>query len=429
VPGAKHKPFSTIKTAAIPVNAISALTAQALAQHLGGQLAPATWTTKIQPAIRVGGVERAHFVLKSRRFFGPMWNVIATMTGAVAPQQSVIVGGHRDAWTWGTLDPGSGTVAMLQLGAEYGKLKKAGWHPYRTVMIASWDGEETNDFGSGIWVDQYKEQLLHTCVAYINTDEIATGATYLPYATDDLDGLMRSVADSAVAPDGKTVNEYWTKQDPKRAISPPGTGSDHESFVYHLNIPAAGLDYASVFGTYHSAYEDLASLKIFDPQMQYQDAAARLYGLMVLRLADAPYPDIRLNADAQAMQRRLNAFANGRGHEHRRATVAHAMQPYLDRFARQTASIDGAADQYAQNGDLAALKNLLALSIQIRQAFYSPRGIPGYGWQGSVLYNSDDNISTLPSLEATLDPKHGDAALKQILACFQRLPPMLVVSR
>jgi hypothetical protein len=196
-----------------------------------------------------------------------------------------------------------------------------------------------------------------------------------------------------------------------------------------LNIPSAGLDYASVFGTYHSAYEDLASLKIFDPHMAYQDAATRIYGLMVLRLANAPYPDIRLNADAQAMQRRLNAFANERSHERRRAAVVHELQPYLDRFARQAASVDSAADQYAQNGNLGALKNLLTLSIQIRQAFYSPAGIPGYHWQGSVLYNSDDNISTLPSLEATLDPKSGDAALKQIVACFQRLPPMLVVSR
>ena len=429
VPGAKHKPFSVMKLPPIPVMNVTALVAQQLAAHLGGPAAPAQWRTKILAGIHVGGVERVHFVLKSRRFFGPIWNVIATMKGAVAPDETIVIGGHRDAWTYGALDPGSGSVALLQTADALSKLRATGWRPYRTIVIGSWDGEELNDFGSAIWVDQNRSSLLRNCWAYINTDEVATGPTYLAYSTDDLIGLMRSVADIAAAPNGGPLTEYWHKQDRKRAVFPAGTGSDHESFEYHLNIPSAGGIYAGVFGTWHSAYDDVASLRVFDPGMRLADAAARLYSVLVLRLADAPYPDVRYQADALALQRRLNAFANGANKEVRRTEVVRTLQPYADRFAALAASLDSAVDQASANDDAKQLRSLKSLAFAIRAAFYSPSGIPDDSWQGSVLYNSDDNISTLPSLETTLDPKAGKAALDQLVAALGKLPPLLLVSR
>jgi len=429
VPGAKHKPFSALDVPSIPVMTVTPLVAQELEQNLGGPAAPRRWTSKVVSHVHVGGVERVHLIIKSRRFFGPMWNVIATMEGEVAPDEMVIVGGHRDAWTWGAIDPGSGSVAMLQMGEDFGKLRKTRWRPYRTIVIGSWDGEELNDSGSGIWVDQYKKQLLRNCLAYVNTDEVANGSTYIPSASDDLFDLLKSVADTAIAPNGKTVSEYWAKQDRKRAITAMGTGSDHESFQYHLNIPSVGICYCGVFGTYHSGYDDIASLKIFDPGMRYANAAARLYNLITLRLADAPYPDIQLHLDALALQRRLNAFANGRGDESVRRHVVHTLQPLANKFGRLSASVDEAADQAVATGNLTALASMRAGMIQIRSAFYSPSGVPGDPYQGSILYNSDDTISTLPSLETTLNPKRGTAALDQLVAAFHRLPPLLLVSR
>jgi N-acetylated-alpha-linked acidic dipeptidase len=430
VPGAKHKPMSALKVdSPLPVMTVTALVAQQLSRYLGGPLAPAAWKTKIAPGIHIGGVERVHFVLANRRFFGPIWNVIATMKGAVEPEQTIIVGGHRDAWTYGALDPGSGSVAMLQMAKAFGTLRKSGWQPYRTIVIASWDGEELNEFGSGIWVDQYREQLLHRCWAYVNTDEVATGPTYTPGATDDLVGLLQSVANVAVAPNGSTLAAYWAKQDPKRLVPPNGTGSDHESFEYHLNIPSLGITYAGVFGTWHSAYDDIASLRVFDPGMRFADAAASLYDVLTLRLADAIYPDIRYSADALAMQRRLNAFANGRDHEARRTQVVRTLQPYVAEFSRLARSLDDAVDASSKDGNAAALRNASSLTFAIRMAFYSPQGVPGDPYKRSVLYNSDDVISTLPSLEATLDPKKGKAALDQLVAAFAKLPPILIVSR
>ena len=107
----------------------------------------------------------------------------------------------------------------------------------------------------------------------------------------------------------------------------------------------------------------------------------------------------------------------------------HTLQPLVDKFARLSASVDEAADQAVASGNLTALASMRANLVEIRSAFYSPSGIPGDPYQGSILYNSDDTISTLPSLETTLSPKRGKAALDQLVAAFHKLPPLLLVSR
>lgn len=427
VPGAKHKPFSSIKVPSIPVSAVTALVAQELEARLGGPVAPLAWATKLTPGVHIGGSERVHFVLKSKRFIGPIWDVIATMQGSTAPQESVVIGSHRDAWTYGAIDPVSGTVALLQLGDAFAHLRKSGWRPFRTVVIGSWDGEELNDFGSAAWVDQHANELQHTCWAYINTDEVALGPTFFAYATDDLGSSMRAAAAAAIAPDGQTVQRYWAKQDRKEVISPPGLGSDHEPFTYHVGVPSAGIVYGGVFGTYHSAYDDPASLRIFDPGMRFADAAARFYNVLMLRLADAPYPNFRLRDDALALQRRLNAFGNAAGNENRRTQVVRTLQPLLSKFSSLADSIDSAVDQATAINNLDELKTLRRLTFDIRSSFYDSNGVPGHPWQGSVLYNFDDTISTLPSLESTLDPRSGETALNQIASAFQRVPPLLLI--
>lgn len=427
VPGARHLSFATLRVPPIPVSAITALVAQQLQLSLGGPPAPRAWATKTTPNVRLGGVERVRYVLRSRRFIGPIWDVIATMRGAQAPSETVVIGGHRDAWTFGAIDPTSGTVAMLQFGDALAKLRSSGWRPFRTIVIGSWDGEELNDFGSVAWVDQSAAALRASCWAYVNTDEVAVGPTFYPYATDDLAGVLRDVASVASAPDGSPVAQYWSRQDKLQTVTTPGTGSDHEPFTYHEGIPSSGMTYYGVFGTYHSAYDNPASLRVLDPGMRFADAAARYDTVLMLRLADAPYPDLRLSDLASALQRRLNAFANGKTDEARRTDVVRALEPQLARFTRFAEAIDAAADATAATGNLSALASMRRLAFQVRSYFYDPKGLPGSPWQGSVLYNSDDTISTLPSLETTLDPKAGAAALAQIEAAFARVPPVLFI--
>jgi N-acetylated-alpha-linked acidic dipeptidase len=393
VPGARHKPFSAIDLPPIPETPVTALVARQLLAAMDGPTVSREWHPGFAMAVHTGGSARAHFVIESRRFIGPIWDVIATMRGKDA-QQMVIVGGHRDAWTYGAVDPVSGSVDMLQLGRAFGKLKAQGWQPQRTIVIGSWDGEETNLFGSAEWVYQHEAQLRSGLVAYINTDEVAFGPRFGAYGTPDLAGLLREAADAAVAPDGKSLSAYWRAQDAKLQVGPPGAGSDHEAFVYHEGLPAAGAGYGGPFGTYHSAYDDPASLRIFDPGMREADAAARYTGLLVLRLADAMYPDVRLGDLAADVQQRVTQ-ANA-------TTVA----PDAQAFVSAAAALDADADAAVAAGDAARASADQARLRNAEAAFFQG---DAKTWNRSLLYSTERGAKPLPP----------DAALRAAIAAAQ----------
>lgn len=53
-----------------------------------------------------------------------------------------MLGNHRDAWTYGAVDPNSGTAALLDIARRYALLMRLGWKPRRTIILCSWDAEE-----------------------------------------------------------------------------------------------------------------------------------------------------------------------------------------------------------------------------------------------------------------------------------------------
>lgn len=417
VPGAKHKPFSAIKLPSIPESPITANVARQLLATMSGPSAPADWHPGFAMPIHLGGNAhaRARFVLKSKRFFGPIWDVIAKMPGR-DPSQMVVVGGHRDAWTYGAVDPISGSVDMLQLGRALGKLHAKGWKPQRTIVIGSWDGEELNLFGSASWVEQNEAMLRSGLVAYINTDEVAFGPTFGAYATPDLDAVIHSVAEVATAPDGRRLSAYWADQDKKTAVGPVGGGSDHEPFVYRENLPAAGAGYGGPFGTYHSAYDDPASLRVLDPGLKFSVAASRFTSLLVMRLADATYPDLRLGALAHALCDRIATFATKTEDATRRAVVAKQLGADADAFVSAADALDADADAAIARGDAVGAATDYAHLRAAEAAFFDTQTTK---WQRSLLYDLNGyTSSTLPTLDQTLDPTAGGAALSALDAAF-----------
>ena len=69
-------------------------------------------------------------------------NVIGVIGGEEEPDRYVILGNHRDAWTFGAVDPNSGTAALLEIARRLGDLLRRGWRPRRTILLCSWDAEE-----------------------------------------------------------------------------------------------------------------------------------------------------------------------------------------------------------------------------------------------------------------------------------------------
>jgi len=81
----------------------------------------------------------------------------------------VILGNHRDAWVYGASDPNSGTASVYEIVKGFGKLLEAGWKPLRSILIASWDGEEYGLLGSTEFGEDYAEWSKQV-VAYLNVD-------------------------------------------------------------------------------------------------------------------------------------------------------------------------------------------------------------------------------------------------------------------
>ena len=87
-----------------------------------------------------------------------------------------------------------GHVAMMAEAKAIGALLKTGWRPKRTLVYASWDGEEPGLLGSTEWAETHAEELQRKAVLYVNSD---TQRARLPRASAGSHSLQRLVNDVA----------------------------------------------------------------------------------------------------------------------------------------------------------------------------------------------------------------------------------------
>lgn len=124
----------------------------------------------------------------------------------------MILGNHRDAWTFGAVDPNSGTAALLDIARRLGKMQKSGWRPRRTIILCNWDAEEYGLIGSTEWVEENREMLASRAVAYLNMDCAVSGPGFQASATPQLEELLKEVAQQVPDPDNssQTIYDSWT---------------------------------------------------------------------------------------------------------------------------------------------------------------------------------------------------------------------------
>jgi N-acetylated-alpha-linked acidic dipeptidase len=295
----------------IPVQPISYGDARVLIEPLRGPLRPKGFQGGLPFAYHVGGTNEVRVHLKTLMDYATrtIWNVTARVEGDEERDRLVILGNHRDAWTFGAVDPNSGTTAMLEVGRGFGQLLKTGWKPRRTIVLCSWDGEEFGLIGSTEWAEQHADELKEKAVAYLNMDSAVSGAYFSAASVPSLWKLVRAATRDVNDPKtGKTIYQAWqdrsretnpqpeltdpsTGTDTKIAearISALGSGSDYTPFLQHLGIASLDMSFGGEYGVYHSAYDSFYWMSKFgDPTFQYHVAAAQVWGTLALRLADA----------------------------------------------------------------------------------------------------------------------------------------------
>ncbi|KAL9661380.1 hypothetical protein QQ045_026204 [Rhodiola kirilowii] len=260
--------------AKIPSLPVSARDAEPILKSIGGQVANDDWQGGAGSQIyRIGpgpGILNLSYIGKEA--LASIQNVFGVIEGAEEPDRFIILGNHRDAWTFGAADPNSGTAALLEVARRLGKLQKRGWRPRRTIILCNWDAEEYGLIGSTEWVEENREMLASGAVAYLNVDVAVCGAGFQPTATPQLDNIIQHAAQKVQDPDNpsQTVYDAWAGSTSNGIIGRlGGGGSDFEAFVQHVGIPAANLQFGTGYPVYHSLYDDFVWMKKFgDPMFQ-----------------------------------------------------------------------------------------------------------------------------------------------------------------
>jgi N-acetylated-alpha-linked acidic dipeptidase len=333
---AKRLPISEAKSILkIPVMPISYADAQPLLAALAGPVAPQSWRGSLPITYHIGpGPAQVHMAISSEWSLKPLYDVIAKIRGSDNPEQWVVRGNHRDGWVYGAWDPLSGHVTMLAEAKAIGTLLKSGWRPRRTLVYASWDGEEPALLGSTEWAEQHAAELQKRAVLYINSDTNSRGFL-APEGSHSLQRLLNDVAstvkdpetgvstqarlrarmlvlgyekdptDKPDAAEDKARNARLAAAGGDLPIGALGSGSDYSAFLQHLGLTTLNIEYEGEEdqnGVYHSNYDTFEHYVRFgDPDFRYGVAEAQTVGHIVLRMADAQVLPLQFGALADTM--------------------------------------------------------------------------------------------------------------------------------
>ncbi|XP_078168016.1 putative glutamate carboxypeptidase LAMP1 [Carex rostrata] len=276
----------------VPSLPISGKDGEELHKAMGGQLAPDNWQGREgTPVYHLGpGPGVVNLTYMGNETLRTIQNVFAVIEGKEEPDRYVLLGNHRDAWTFGAVDPNSGTAALLELAERLSKLQKKGWRPRRTIILCNWDAEEYGLIGSTEWVEENREILTSRAVAYLNVDSAVHGPGFQASATPQLDALLIEASKMVKDPDNpsQTIYDLWIASSDSGLVGRlGGAGSDHAAFVQHIGVPSVDMSFGHGYPVYHSIYDDYLWMEKFgDPMFQRHVAAASIWGLVALRLAD-----------------------------------------------------------------------------------------------------------------------------------------------
>jgi N-acetylated-alpha-linked acidic dipeptidase len=445
LPDAKRTPpGQSAQLPKIPTTPLSYGDAWPILEHLSGPDSPREWQGALPFTYHLGpGPVKVRMHLKQDYHFRTIWDVIGRVRGSDLPDEWVVAGNHRDAWVYGAVDPNSGTAAMLESVHGLCELLKSGWKPKRTIVLGSWDAEEEGLIGSTEWGEQHESDLANA-VAYFNMDVAVSGPKFGAAAVPSLKQFLRDVAKSVPAPKGGTVYDAWQKEsqagvdsvqspteaigDIKRApaaqskndvpVGDLGSGSDYTVFLQHLGVPAADVSSTGSYGVYHSAFDNFNWFKKFgDPDFVYEQEMARIFGISIIRMADA---DV-LPYDYEEYAKEIVSYIDS------------ARKKAQSEFAGQTPNFGNAFDA-AHHFERAAAKTLVRqqnsphdvaqLNRGLRdteRAFLISDGLPNRPWFRHAIYAPGQYTGyaavVIPGINEAID-KHDLARTRQQIAAL-----------
>jgi N-acetylated-alpha-linked acidic dipeptidase len=434
-PGVERLPMDKIETfSPIPVQPMSYRDGVELLKRLRGPVAPPEWRGALPITYRIGpGPAKIHMKLDMDYGQRRLINVVGTIKGAVAPDEWVVVGSHRDAWTFGASDSVSGHVSMMAVARAMSEMMKKGWKPRRTIVFISWDGEEQGLLGSTEWVEDLASELRAKVAIYVNRDAGAGGPNFSSSAVHSLTPFVYEVAQSVQA-DGASGSLYdgWLararEQTPtatKPNVGALGSGSDYTAFLDHIGITSMdmGLGGPGGDGSYHSTYDNPTWFKKYiDPTFKYSVLATQTTGVTLLRLADADM----LPLDYEVYGRQILEYVNEIEQQATKASAAGAekvdfagMKAATEAFTRAGAEAREQGEKLLNGAtvDDAALAALNHRLMMTERDLIEPAGLPDRPWYRHLIYApglyTGYGVKTIPGVREAVDADNYQRAAEQ----------------
>ncbi|OCL02032.1 Zn-dependent exopeptidase [Glonium stellatum] len=345
----------------------------------------------------------------------PMWNVIGIINGSI-PDEVIVLGNHRDAWiAGGAGDPNSGSAAFNEVIRSFGKALKVGWKPLRTIVFASWDGEEYGLIGSTEWVEEYLPWLQKATVAYLNVDVGTVGPYFTAAAAPLLNKALIETVNIVQSPNqtiaNQTVGDTWNKH-----ILTMGSGSDFTAFQDFAGIPSVDMGFKAGPETavyhYHSNYDSFHWMDKFgDPGFHYHATIAKIWALLAAKLVETPIIQLNATDYAKGLANYLDSlkdkaratpgfYVDEQAHWHK-DSLFHGLTRAIERLRDASVAFDAKAqsltDEIANNPIpwwkwwervklyYAVRRVNLKYKLLERQFLYEP-GLDGRSWFKHVVF-------------------------------------------
>ncbi|MEI7921626.1 MAG: transferrin receptor-like dimerization domain-containing protein [Planctomycetota bacterium] len=464
--------------AAIPSLPISYDAARPILEKLAGSNVPEGWQGGLPLAYHTGpGPVEVRFSITMDYKIRKIWNVVARLEGKQEQGRNVMIGNHRDAWTYGAVDPSSGTAATMEMCRVLGQAYGAGWRPRRTLVYASWDAEEYGLVGSTEYAEQFGESLKKETALMLNVDSAVSGSAprlELEGIPSLRDLLLESASTVTDPRSGQSLKSQWLKaarsewaaeepvilddsiwtketQETKNksdttgeSFSPKlgdlGSGSDYTAFVDHLGIPAANVDFSGRYGVYHSIYDNFYWMEKFgDPEFIQHATAARLYTSIILKASSENVLPLRFKPYGEAIEGYLNELrrmvikrnrlleGDGQKNAFEIPNLKPLAQAILN-FQKAASQSDDACQKLSEVlvPEESKLESVNAAITAVERSFLSRSGLPGRKWYKHVIYAP--GLTTgyaawpLPGLRQAVnnsDQKMADEQSKILIECLE----------
>nr|XP_042137997.1 N-acetylated-alpha-linked acidic dipeptidase 2 [Peromyscus maniculatus bairdii] len=371
----------------IPVHPIGYNDAEILLRNLGGAAPPdKSWKGTLNVSYNIGpGFTGSGYSRKVRMHVNNInkitriYNVIGTIRGSIEPDRYVILGGHRDSWVFGGIDPTTGTAVLQEIAQSFGKLMNRGWRPRRTIIFANWDAEEFGLLGSTEWAEENAKILQERSVAYINSDSSIEGNYTLRVdCTPLLYQLVYKVAREISSPDdgfeSKSLYESWLEKDP----SPENKDYPRKTDKY------------SSYPVYHTIYEMFELVENFyDPTFKRQLSVAQFRGALVYELADSVIIPFNIQDYAKALKTyAANIFSLSKKHEQQLRNYRVSFDSLFSavtNFSKAASDFHGRLTQVDLT-DPIAVRIMNDQLMLLERAFIDPLGLPGRQFYRHIIF-------------------------------------------